>query len=89
MTITVTPVKDAFVARICGVDLRADHSPTVLAAIEEALDRYAVVILPGIVGGLFFPVCGREADAGEEVEGKEAEVHGDSDALLCFTGDGE
>ena len=47
MTITVTPVKDAFVARIGGVDLRVDHSPTVLAAIEHALDRYAVVILPG------------------------------------------
>jgi alpha-ketoglutarate-dependent 2,4-dichlorophenoxyacetate dioxygenase len=47
MAITVTPVQDAFVAKIDGVDLRADHSPAVLGAIEEALDRYAVVILPG------------------------------------------
>ena len=44
--ITVTPVQDAFVARIDGVDLRADHSPAVLAAIETALDSYTVVVLP-------------------------------------------
>ncbi len=46
MTISVTPVSDAFVARIDGVDLRTDHSSAVLCAIENALDRFAVVVLP-------------------------------------------
>ena len=46
MTMTVTRVLDAFVARIDGVQLRNDLSPATLAIIEDALDRYAVVVLP-------------------------------------------
>ncbi len=46
MAISVTPINDAFVARMDGIDLRADHSAAVLDAIEGALDQFAVVILP-------------------------------------------
>ena len=46
MAISVTPINDAFVARIDGVDLRADHASAVLGEIERALDRFAVVVLP-------------------------------------------
>ena len=46
MAASVTPLNDAFVARIDGVDLRADHGPAVLGEIERALDRFAVVVLP-------------------------------------------
>ncbi len=47
MIIRETPLSPLFGARLEGIDLRADHSPAVMGAIEAALDKYAVVALPG------------------------------------------
>lgn len=45
MGISVTPLHPFFVARIGGVDLRRDRSPSVMAAVESALHDHAVVVL--------------------------------------------
>ncbi|MDB5569805.1 MAG: tfdA 3 [Hyphomicrobiales bacterium] len=47
MGIVARPVHPSFAAEIEGVDLKADHGPQVAAAIEAALDTYAVVALRG------------------------------------------
>ncbi len=47
MTIGVTPLHPAFFAEIRGVDLRRPVPPSVLAEIEAAFARYAVLLFPG------------------------------------------
>jgi alpha-ketoglutarate-dependent 2,4-dichlorophenoxyacetate dioxygenase len=47
MKLTETSLCPLFGARLEGIDLRGDRSPEVMASIEEALDRSAVVALPG------------------------------------------
>jgi alpha-ketoglutarate-dependent 2,4-dichlorophenoxyacetate dioxygenase len=45
----VNPRRDDFVAELTGVDIAAGVSNAVAAEIEAAMDRYAVLILPGQV----------------------------------------
>ena len=44
MTIDVQVIGDEFAAEIDGVDCRANLTPSVVADIAQAVDRYAVVI---------------------------------------------
>ena len=47
MNVSITPLHPMFGARLGGFDLRRDASPATMASLESALDRYAVVALPG------------------------------------------
>ncbi|PPQ31824.1 TauD/TfdA dioxygenase family protein [Rhodopila globiformis] len=47
MTITVKPLHPEFVAQILGVDLRQPVDARTVAAITEAINRYAVLVFPG------------------------------------------
>ena len=47
MSITVTPTHPEFVAEISGVDLAQPLKPTDRQAIEDAINRYAVVVFRG------------------------------------------
>jgi alpha-ketoglutarate-dependent 2,4-dichlorophenoxyacetate dioxygenase len=46
MSLVLKPKSQDFVAEAIGVDLRAPLSPELVAGIEAAMDRYAVLILP-------------------------------------------
>src|SRR3546814_6800815 len=43
----INPRRDDFAAEVTGVDVAAGVSKTVAAEIEAAMDRYAVLVLPG------------------------------------------
>lgn len=47
MSITVTPTRPEFVAEIAGVDVSRPLNPADRQAIEDAIDRYAVVVFRG------------------------------------------
>ena len=47
MSITVTPAHPDFVAEIAGVDVSRPLNPADRQAIEDAIDRYAVVVFRG------------------------------------------
>lgn len=47
MSITVTPTRPEFVAEIAGVDVSRPLDPADRQAIEDAIDRYAVVVFRG------------------------------------------
>ena len=42
----INPRRDDFVADVTGVDIAAGVSPELAAEIEDAMDRYAVLVLP-------------------------------------------
>ena len=47
MSITVTPIRSDFVAEISGIDLARPLKPADRDAIEDAINRYAVVVFHG------------------------------------------
>jgi alpha-ketoglutarate-dependent 2,4-dichlorophenoxyacetate dioxygenase len=47
MPLTLTPLHPLFVAEATGIDLRAPVTPAAAAEIHHAMDRYAVLVLPG------------------------------------------
>jgi alpha-ketoglutarate-dependent 2,4-dichlorophenoxyacetate dioxygenase len=47
MQLTLTPLHPLFMAKVEGVDLRQPLAPAVVAAIEGAMDRHAVLLFPG------------------------------------------
>lgn len=42
----ITPVSDGFVAEIAGIDLRAPLTPEIAHGLKDALEKYAVLVLP-------------------------------------------
>lgn len=44
MTITIRPIDPSFAAEVSGIDLRAPLTAPAVAAIEAAMDRYAVLV---------------------------------------------
>jgi alpha-ketoglutarate-dependent 2,4-dichlorophenoxyacetate dioxygenase len=47
MTLSVRPLHPVFAAEITGLDLRQRHGEATRRAVEEAMDRYGVSVLPG------------------------------------------
>src|SRR5262249_43971132 len=47
MPIETHPLTPHFAARLTGIDARQALSPQEVAAVEAAMDRYAVVVMPG------------------------------------------
>src|SRR5258708_39332146 len=47
LSITVTPITPSFVAEISGIDLAQPLTPNDRDAIEDAINRYAVVVFRG------------------------------------------
>ena len=45
--LNITPLQPLFAARIEGIDAAREVPATVMAALRDALDRYAVLVLPG------------------------------------------
>jgi alpha-ketoglutarate-dependent 2,4-dichlorophenoxyacetate dioxygenase len=47
MTLDTQPLRPGFAARLTGLDVRRALSPGEVANVEQAMDRFAVVVLPG------------------------------------------
>ncbi len=44
MSVAIHPIQPAFAAQVSGIDMREAVSPAYVAAIEEAMDTYAVLV---------------------------------------------
>jgi alpha-ketoglutarate-dependent taurine dioxygenase len=45
--LNITPLQPLFAARIEGIDAAREVPAPIMAALRDALDRYAVLVLPG------------------------------------------